>query len=219
MTGDRSRLRNNIKKFIRTVRFRNDHFGAIMGYGGYVIGDSVISRVYYVEGLGHNLFSVGQFCDSNLEVAFKKHTCFVRNLDGFNLIKGSHEFVNHALTNYFKSVGITHEKTVPRTPQQNGVVERRNQSLVEATQTMLVFSEASMFLWAVAIATAYNDTKDLVKLKAKANIGFFVGYASNRNGYRIYNRRTRQIIETIHVTFDELTQQMASANNTLGSAP
>nr|GFC34580.1 integrase, catalytic region, zinc finger, CCHC-type, peptidase aspartic, catalytic [Tanacetum cinerariifolium] len=46
------------KKFIKTVRFRNDHFGAIMGYGDYVIGDSVISRVYYVEGLGHNLFSV-----------------------------------------------------------------------------------------------------------------------------------------------------------------
>ncbi|GJX20398.1 hypothetical protein Tco_0223075 [Tanacetum coccineum] len=89
MTGDRSRLRNFVKKFIRTVRFRNDHFGAIMGYGDYVIGDSVISRVYYVEGLGHNLFSVGQFCDSDLEVAFRKHTCFVRDLDGVDLIKGS----------------------------------------------------------------------------------------------------------------------------------
>ncbi|GJZ59697.1 retrovirus-related pol polyprotein from transposon TNT 1-94 [Tanacetum coccineum] len=77
MTGDRSRLRNFVKKFIGTVRFGNDHFGAIMGYGDYVIGDSVISRVYYVEGLGHNLFSVGQFCDSDLEVAFRKHTCFV----------------------------------------------------------------------------------------------------------------------------------------------
>ncbi|GJU98489.1 hypothetical protein Tco_1327760 [Tanacetum coccineum] len=89
MTGDRSRLRNFVKKFIGTVRFGNDHFGAIMGYGDYVIGDSVISRVYYVEGLGHNLFSVGQFCDSDLEVAFRKHTCFVRDLDGVDLIKGS----------------------------------------------------------------------------------------------------------------------------------
>nr|GEW94164.1 integrase, catalytic region, zinc finger, CCHC-type, peptidase aspartic, catalytic [Tanacetum cinerariifolium] len=60
------------KVFIETVRFGNDHFGAIMGYGDYVIGDSVISKVYYVEGLGHNLFSVGQFCDSDLEVAFRK---------------------------------------------------------------------------------------------------------------------------------------------------
>ncbi|GJZ35048.1 integrase, catalytic region, zinc finger, CCHC-type containing protein [Tanacetum coccineum] len=91
MTGDRSRLRNFVKKFIGTVRFGNDHFGAIMGYGDYVIGDSVISRVYYVEGLGHNLFSVDQFCDSDLEVAFRKHTCFVRNLDGVDLIKESRD--------------------------------------------------------------------------------------------------------------------------------
>ncbi|GJX00953.1 retrovirus-related pol polyprotein from transposon TNT 1-94 [Tanacetum coccineum] len=89
MTGDRSRLKNFMKKFIGTVRFGNDHFGAIMGYGDYVIGDSVISRVYYVEGLGHNLFSVGQFCDSDLEVAFRKHSCYVRDTDGVELIKGS----------------------------------------------------------------------------------------------------------------------------------
>nr|GEU47273.1 integrase, catalytic region, zinc finger, CCHC-type, peptidase aspartic, catalytic [Tanacetum cinerariifolium] len=89
MTGDRSWLRNFVKKFIGTVRFRNDHFGAIMGYEDYVIGDNVISRVYYVEGLGHNLFSVGQFCDSDREVAFRKHSCYVRDTDGVELIKGS----------------------------------------------------------------------------------------------------------------------------------
>ncbi|GKG20341.1 hypothetical protein Tco_0380142 [Tanacetum coccineum] len=55
----------------------------------YVMGDSVISRVYYVEGLGHNLFSVGQFCDSDLEVAFRKHTCFVRDIKGTYILKGS----------------------------------------------------------------------------------------------------------------------------------
>nr|GEX46456.1 integrase, catalytic region, zinc finger, CCHC-type, peptidase aspartic, catalytic [Tanacetum cinerariifolium] len=86
---DRSQLKNFIKKFTGTVRFRNNHFGAIMGYGDYVIGDSVISRVYYVEGLGHNLFSVRQFCDSDLEVAFRKHSCYVRDSDGVELIKGS----------------------------------------------------------------------------------------------------------------------------------
>nr|GEU97378.1 retrotransposon protein, putative, Ty1-copia subclass [Tanacetum cinerariifolium] len=79
---DHSRLMNFVKKLIETVRFGNDHFGAIMGYGDYVIGDSVISRVYYVEGLGHNLFSVGQFYDSNLEVAFRKHSCYVRDTNG-----------------------------------------------------------------------------------------------------------------------------------------
>ncbi|GJS08064.1 retrovirus-related pol polyprotein from transposon TNT 1-94 [Tanacetum coccineum] len=68
----------------------NDHFGAIMGYGDYVIGDSVISRVYYVEGLGHNLFSVGQSCDSDLEVAFRKHSSYVRDVDGVELLIGCH---------------------------------------------------------------------------------------------------------------------------------
>nr|GEV30788.1 retrovirus-related Pol polyprotein from transposon TNT 1-94 [Tanacetum cinerariifolium] len=55
----------------------------------YVIGDSVISKVYYVEGVGHNLFFVKQFCDSDLEVAFKKHSCYVRDTNGVELIKGS----------------------------------------------------------------------------------------------------------------------------------
>nr|GEW96132.1 retrovirus-related Pol polyprotein from transposon TNT 1-94 [Tanacetum cinerariifolium] len=87
MTGDLSRLKNFMKKFIEIVRFRNDHFGAIMGYGDYVIGDSVISRVYYMEGLGHNLFSVGKFYDFDLEVAFKKHSCYVRDTDGVEFIK------------------------------------------------------------------------------------------------------------------------------------
>ncbi|GKC83728.1 retrovirus-related pol polyprotein from transposon TNT 1-94 [Tanacetum coccineum] len=90
MTKNHSRLRNLVKKFIGTVRFGNDHFGAIIGYGDYVIGDSVISRVYYVERLGHNLFFVGQFCDLDLEVAFRKHTCYVRDVDGVELLKGSH---------------------------------------------------------------------------------------------------------------------------------
>nr|GFB47209.1 integrase, catalytic region, zinc finger, CCHC-type, peptidase aspartic, catalytic [Tanacetum cinerariifolium] len=57
-----------------------------MGYGDYQIGNVTISRVYYVEGLGHNLLSVGQFCDSDLEVAFRQHTCFIRNLDRVDLL-------------------------------------------------------------------------------------------------------------------------------------
>ncbi|GJT87384.1 hypothetical protein Tco_1069101 [Tanacetum coccineum] len=87
MTGNRSRLKNFVKKATGTVRFGNDHFGAIMGYGDYVIGESVISKVYYVEELGHNLFSVGKFCDSHLEVAFRKHSCYVRDVDDVELLK------------------------------------------------------------------------------------------------------------------------------------
>ncbi|GJW52712.1 integrase, catalytic region, zinc finger, CCHC-type containing protein [Tanacetum coccineum] len=186
----------------RTVRFRNDHFGAIMGYGDYVIGD-------------------------NLEVAFRKHLCYVRNEDGVDLLKGSrgsnlytisvedmmksslfcllskasknkswlwHRRLNHLnfgtindlarkdlvrglqrlkfekdhlcsafLTEFYESVGIFHEKSIPRTPQQNGVVERRNHTLVEAARTMLIFSKALMFLWAEAIATAcYTQNRSLI---------------------------------------------------------
>ncbi|GJU67020.1 retrovirus-related pol polyprotein from transposon TNT 1-94 [Tanacetum coccineum] len=69
-------------------RFGNDQIAKIMGYGDYQLGNVTISRVYYVEGLEHNLFSVGQLCDSDLEVAFKKHTCYVRNLDGADLLFG-----------------------------------------------------------------------------------------------------------------------------------
>ncbi|GJV70906.1 retrovirus-related pol polyprotein from transposon TNT 1-94 [Tanacetum coccineum] len=74
-----------------TIKFGDDQVAKIMGYGDYPIGNVTISRVYYVEGLRHNLFSVGQFCDSDLEVAFRKHTCFVRNLEGVDLLSGSRE--------------------------------------------------------------------------------------------------------------------------------
>ncbi|GJV74004.1 integrase, catalytic region, zinc finger, CCHC-type containing protein [Tanacetum coccineum] len=77
------------KLFSGTVKFGNDHVAKIMGYGDYQIGNITISRVYYVEGLGHNLFFVGQFCDSNLEVAFRQHTCFICNLEGVDLLTGS----------------------------------------------------------------------------------------------------------------------------------
>ncbi|GJT55420.1 hypothetical protein Tco_0990474 [Tanacetum coccineum] len=89
MTRDRSQLTNFVHKFLGTVKFRNDHMPKILGYGDYQIGNVTISRVYYVEGLGHDLFSIGQFCDSNFEVAFRQHTCFIRNLEGVNLLTGS----------------------------------------------------------------------------------------------------------------------------------
>ncbi|GJR97923.1 integrase, catalytic region, zinc finger, CCHC-type containing protein [Tanacetum coccineum] len=91
MTGDRSLLENFVEKFIGTDRFRNDHFVAIAGYGDYVLGNIIVCHVYYVEGLGYNLFSVGQFCDGDPEVAFRSKTCYVRNLEGDDLLTGSHE--------------------------------------------------------------------------------------------------------------------------------
>ncbi|GJU22710.1 hypothetical protein Tco_1156052 [Tanacetum coccineum] len=90
MTGQRDKLINFVSKFISTVKLNNDHFAATMGYEDLQVGNILISRVYYVEGLGHNLFSVGQFCDSDLEVEFRKHICFIHNLEGVDLLSGSH---------------------------------------------------------------------------------------------------------------------------------
>nr|GEW43578.1 retrovirus-related Pol polyprotein from transposon TNT 1-94 [Tanacetum cinerariifolium] len=318
MIDDYSKVINYVEKFIGTVRFRNDQFEAIVGYGNYKIGDTIITQVYYVEGLSHNLFSVGQFCDVGQEVAFRKYTCYIRNKDKVDLHKGSRtinlysislkdmmeaspvcllstasstkswlwhrrlnhlnfetlnelaqkdlvrglpklkykkehlcplcqlgkskksshslktvntnievlntlymdlrrpirvesinrkkyimlivddctrfgwvrflrtkdetpevikkfiiltqhalnatirylrtdngtEFVNKTLTEFCESVGITHNTSIARTPQQNIVVKRQNRTLMEAARTMLIFAKALMFLWAEAVATA-----------------------------------------------------------------
>nr|GEV50605.1 hypothetical protein [Tanacetum cinerariifolium] len=232
MTGDRSRLMNFVKKFIGTVRFGNDQFGAIMGYGDYVIGDSVISRVYYVEGLGHNLFCVGQFCDSDLEVAFRKHSCYVRDTDGDELIKGSrgsnlytisvedmmksspicllskasknkswlwHRHLNHLNFEAVATACYTQNRSLIHTRHHKTPYE-----LVHNKKHDLTF-----FRVFGALCYPTNDSEDLGKLQPTADTGIFIGYAPSRKGYRIYNKRTRRIMETIHVQFDELTEPMA----------
>nr|GEU34241.1 copia protein [Tanacetum cinerariifolium] len=112
-----------------TVKFGNDHVAKIMGYGDYQIRNVTISRVYFVDGPGHNLFSVGQFCDSDLEV------------------------------------GISYETSVARSPQQNGVVKRRNHALIKVARTMLTYARASLFLWAEAVATAcFTQNHSIIRL-------------------------------------------------------
>ncbi|GJW39595.1 retrovirus-related pol polyprotein from transposon TNT 1-94 [Tanacetum coccineum] len=91
MTGNLQLLRNFVEKFMGTIRFRNDHFTAITGYGDYFQGNLTICHVYYVEGLGHNLFLVGKFCDGDLEVAFRSNTCYVQNLESDDLLTGSRD--------------------------------------------------------------------------------------------------------------------------------
>ncbi|GKE66044.1 hypothetical protein Tco_1520205 [Tanacetum coccineum] len=89
MTGNLKLLCNFVEKYLGTVHFSNDQFAPILGYGDLVQGNIKINRVYYIEGLNHNLFSVGQFCDADLEVAFRKSTCFVRDLQGNDLLTGN----------------------------------------------------------------------------------------------------------------------------------
>nr|GEY32391.1 hypothetical protein [Tanacetum cinerariifolium] len=105
-----------------------------------------------------------------------------------------------------------------RSPQQNGFVERRNRTLIEAARTMLIYAQAPLFLRAEAMVTAcFTQNRSIIrlrhgktlenvgKLQPKADIGIFIGYALTKKAFRIYNRRTRRIVETIHVDFDELT--------------
>nr|GEY46636.1 hypothetical protein [Tanacetum cinerariifolium] len=120
------------------------------------------------------------------------------------------EFKNQVLKEYFDSVGIFHQMSSVRTPQQNGVVERRNRTLVVAARTMLIFSRALLFLWVEAIATAcFTQNQSIIhyigKLGAKGDIGFFIGYSADSRAYRTFNRRTKKIIETMNVSFDELS--------------
>nr|GFB82480.1 integrase, catalytic region, zinc finger, CCHC-type, peptidase aspartic, catalytic [Tanacetum cinerariifolium] len=91
MTENLKLLRNFVEKFMGTVCFGNDNFTAITGYGDYVQENLTICHVYYAEGLRHNLFSIGQFCDGDLKVAFRSNTCFIWNLEGENLLTGSRE--------------------------------------------------------------------------------------------------------------------------------
>nr|GEU83572.1 hypothetical protein [Tanacetum cinerariifolium] len=323
MTGNRALLTNFVENFLGTIRFGNNDFAMIIGYGDVVIRSMTIKKVYYVEGFGHNLFSVGQFCDKGLEVAFQKSTYFVRTEDGVDLLIGDsssnlyiialNEVVANSLTyllpkasssqswlwhqrhlcfaceqgkihrkhnksktafasnkplyllhmdlygpmrvesingkryvlvvvddysrytwvfflhskdeasdnktlgKFFDEVGISKQFSTARTPQQNGVVERRNRTLIEAARTMLTFANLPLFLWAEAIATAcftqnhsiihkrfdktpyelmnkrkqnikffrvfgcrcylLNDYEDVRKLKAKEDIGVFIGYS------------------------------------------
>nr|GEW83522.1 protein SRG1-like [Tanacetum cinerariifolium] len=278
--------------------------------------------VYLVEGLGHNLFSVGQFCDSNLEVAFRRNGCFVRNLEGVDLLKGDrstnlytinlhemayaspiclmarasstkswlwHQHLSHLNFDTINDLAkndlvsglpkfkyhkehlcpsieqgkgkrASHpHKPVPNSRQRLHLLHmdlcgpiriasingKRNQTLVEAARTMLIFSRALLFLWTEAIATACfiqnrsiihrrfnktpyelingrkpdisflhvfgalcypkNDRADIGKLGVKGDIDFFIGYSTDSCAYRVYNRRTKKIIETMNVSFDELS--------------
>nr|GEU87117.1 hypothetical protein [Tanacetum cinerariifolium] len=345
------------------VKFENDQIAPILGYGDLVQGAVTIKRVYYVEGLNHNLFSVGQFCNVDLEVAFEKSTCYIRDLKGNDLLTGSRgtdlysitlqdttspnpiclmakatssqawlwhrrlshlnfdtinllskndiviglpklkfikdhlcsfcelgkakrksfqtkitssskrrlqllhmnlcgpmrthclrskdetpevlidflrlvqrglhaqvrivrtdkgsKFLNHTLHAYFAAEGILHQTSVARTPEQNGVVKRQNRTLVEATRTMLNAAKVPLFFWAEAIATScftQNHGENLDKMKEKGDACIFMRYSTQSRAYRIFNKRTRVIVETIHVNFDELPQ-MASDHVSSGPAP
>nr|GEZ14073.1 retrotransposon protein, putative, unclassified [Tanacetum cinerariifolium] len=275
------------------------------GDGGKIAGEKTsMSKRYLVKlfeesgetflGLNHNLFSVGQFYDVDLEVAFRKSTCYIRDLKGNDLLTGSRGTDLYSITlqdtncpnpiclmaketssqawlwycrlfhlnfdtinllskndivtlhAYFAAEGILHQTSVARTPEQNGFVERRNRTLVEAARTMLSAAKVPLFFWAEAISTAcftqnrslviprhektpyhiindwkpsvkffhifgsicyiVRDGENLDKMKEKGDECIFVGYSNQSRAYRVFNKITRVIMESIHVNFDELPQ-------------
>nr|GEW66508.1 hypothetical protein [Tanacetum cinerariifolium] len=321
MTGNLKLLINFVEKFLSTVKFGNDQIAPILGYGDLVQGEITIKRVYYVEGLNHNLFSVGQLCDADLEVAFRKSTCYIRDLKGNDLLtdylcspcelwkakrksfqikttpsskrwlqllhmdlcgpmrvesingrkyvlvivddyfrytwtrflrskdetlevlndflrlvqRGFHaqviivrtdkgtEFLNKTLHAYFASEGINHQTYVARTPEQNGIAERWNHTLVEAARTMLSATKVPLFFWAEAIATTcFTQNRSLVIPRhertpyhiindQKSSVKLFYIFGSLcyivRDGENLDKIKGK--VEAIHVNFDEWPQ-MAS---------
>ncbi|GJS89253.1 retrovirus-related pol polyprotein from transposon TNT 1-94 [Tanacetum coccineum] len=209
----RSQLINFVSKLLGNVRFRNDQIAKIMGYGDYQLGNVTISRVYNVEGLRHNLFSVGQFCDSDLEVAFWKHTCYVHDLDGADLLSGLRDtnLYTISMDDMLKSVN-----TVCYTQNRSLIRLRYNKTPYELMHDKK--PDLSYLYVFGSLCYPTNDSEDLGKFKARANIGIFIGYAPANKAFRVYNKRTRLIMETIHVTFDELTT-MDSEQFSSGPAP
>ncbi|GJS95554.1 retrovirus-related pol polyprotein from transposon TNT 1-94 [Tanacetum coccineum] len=128
------------------------------------------------------------------------------------------EFVNQTLREYYEKVGISHEISVARSPQQNSAKAvatacyTQNRSMIhrhhgKTPYKLLHDKPPDLSYLHVFGALCYptNDSENLGKLQPKADIGIFIGYAPIKKAFRIYNKRTRQIIETIHVDFDELT--------------
>nr|GEV18276.1 copia protein [Tanacetum cinerariifolium] len=245
MTGNLKLLINFVWKFMGTVRFRNDHVAAILGFGDLQWGNILITRVYFVKGSGHNLFSVGQFCDSDLEVAFRRNACFVRNLEGVDLLKGDrstnlytinlHEMASaspiclmarasstksskvHIIRNIFV-LHVSKKKAKkhlihPNLFQIQGrgdcyCVFHSNRSIIHRRFNKTPYElingkklDISFLHVFGALCYPKNDREDIRKLGAKGDIGYFADSCA----YRIYNRRTKKIIKTLNVSFDELS--------------
>nr|GEU80215.1 retrovirus-related Pol polyprotein from transposon TNT 1-94 [Tanacetum cinerariifolium] len=168
-------------KFLGTVRFRNDHIAKITGYGDYQMGNVTISQVYYVEGLGHNLFSMGQFNDSDLEEAFHKHTCFIRDLDGVGLLKDleanedskylrSKDEVPEFVIKFLKMIQVHLNATIRNIKTDNGTefVNRTLKAYYEEVrishQTFVASTSQLNGVRAEEVATAcYTQTRSLIR--------------------------------------------------------
>nr|GEZ91636.1 integrase, catalytic region, zinc finger, CCHC-type, peptidase aspartic, catalytic [Tanacetum cinerariifolium] len=231
MTGNRALLTNFVEKFLGTVRFSNNDFAMIAGYGDVVIGSMTIKKVYYVEGLGHNLFSVGQFCDKGLEVAFRKSTCFVRSKDGVDLLTGDHSLnlytivLNEVASNSstcllekasssqywlwhqrlshlnFTTINNLVKKILFKDEAIATACFTQNRSFInkhfdKTPYELMNKRKPDIKFFCVFGYRCYllSDYEDVGKLKAKGDIGLFVGYLKEYDAFRIYNKRTLHVV-------------------------
>ncbi|GJR96216.1 retrovirus-related pol polyprotein from transposon TNT 1-94 [Tanacetum coccineum] len=305
MTGNLKLLCNFVEKFLGTVRFGNDQFAPILGYGDLNQGNVTIKRVYYVEGLNHNLFSVGQFCDADLEVlsislvllhqssmlwhedflhlnsritslysqrrycdrlnklkyvkdqlcsscemskakrsSFKSKvvpsskgrlnllhmdlcgpmrdetpevlkdflTMIQRNLQAQVITvrtdRGT-EFLNKTLHAYFKEEGIETSVFHSSNTEQTALSKDGNRIYWAARTMSLLLS----FHYHFGLKQLQPWGKNLDKMKEKGDPCVMVGYSTQSKGYRVYNKRTRLIVESIHIKFDEIKEMMSDHNN------
>nr|GEU86251.1 hypothetical protein [Tanacetum cinerariifolium] len=213
---------NLFMKFLGTVRFGNDHVAAIIGFGDLQWGNILITKVYFVEGLGHNLFSVGQFCDSDLEVAFRRNTCFVRNLEGVDLLKGNRT-TNLYTINLHKMASTSLICLMARATSTKSWLWHQHlyhlnfDTIYDLAKNDLV-TDLPKFKYhkehlcpsceQEKSKTASHPHKPVLNSKRLHILHMDLCgpmRITSINGKRVYNQRTKKIIETMNVTFDELS--------------
>nr|GEV36104.1 retrovirus-related Pol polyprotein from transposon TNT 1-94 [Tanacetum cinerariifolium] len=197
MMGNRALLTNFVEKFLGTVHFGNNDFAMIAGYGDVVIGSMTIKKVYYVEGLGHNLFSVGQFCDKGLEVTFRKSACFVRNEDGVDLLSGLPK--------------IKFEKDHLCSACEQGKIHRIHHKSKTAFASNKPLYLLHMDLCGPMCVESINGKRYVLVVVDDYSRYTWVSflYSKESAAFRIYNKQTREIHESVNVNFDEISE-MAS---------
>nr|GFA83612.1 retrovirus-related Pol polyprotein from transposon TNT 1-94 [Tanacetum cinerariifolium] len=213
----------------------NDHIAAIMGFGDLQWGNILITRVYFVKGLGHNLFSVGQFCDSDLEVAYRRNACFVRNLEGVDLLKGDRT-TNLYTINLHEMASASPICLMARTSSTKSWLWHQRLShlnfdtINDLARNDLVLGLPKLKYHKEHLCPSYEQGKSKrashppkpvpnsrqrlhLLYMDLCDIGFFIGYSADSCAYRIYNRRTKKIIETMNVSFDELSAMAFEQRN------
>ncbi|GJR70441.1 retrovirus-related pol polyprotein from transposon TNT 1-94 [Tanacetum coccineum] len=130
------------------------------------------------------------------------------------------EFRNTELESFCDEKGISQNFSSPYTPEQNGVAERKNRTLIEAARTMLNGLVLSKHFWTEAVRIAcYTQNRSIIdhlgKFDAKANDGYVLGYSFNSKVFRVFNTRRQQVEETHHVTFDESMEATRFTNTSV----